>query len=183
VSAVILALNDSPFPPTSSHQRWSAKPIPRRTSVPARSKTVHLICKCFFKVNSAAQSNRGSSAPNLAAVEGSSQARITSPWPAGSSPLEMSPQTISLLPTTCRLVISYPVPDENDEPSADFRRIPLCDIDLQDEIRFESNCGVVRRRRLHPAKIDCGTLNVTVAMYEGDGAKKVGPIMLLNMVR
>ncbi|KAF7337011.1 hypothetical protein MVEN_02137700 [Mycena venus] len=57
------------------------------------------------------------------------------------------------------------------EPS-DLRRIPLGDIDLQHEIRLDNDSGVVSLRRVHSAKIDRGRSIVTVAIYQGDGAKR-----------
>ncbi|KAJ7876934.1 hypothetical protein B0H14DRAFT_3130337, partial [Mycena olivaceomarginata] len=62
---------------------------------------------------------------------------------------------------------------------ADFRMIPLGDIDLQREIHLNDRSGIVdhqhgRRcaRRVYSAKIEGRTSTVTVAMYEGDGAEK-----------
>ncbi|KAJ7216938.1 hypothetical protein C8J57DRAFT_1598824 [Mycena rebaudengoi] len=62
---------------------------------------------------------------------------------------------------------------------ADFRRIPLGDIDLQREIRLDAQSGVVHRigergsvRRMHSAKIDGRSSNMTVALYQGDNAEE-----------
>ncbi|KAJ6512398.1 hypothetical protein C8R45DRAFT_1087575 [Mycena sanguinolenta] len=55
-----------------------------------------------------------------------------------------------------------------------FRTIPLGDVDLQREIRLNSDSGTVSRRKLHSAKIlvDRESLDVTVAVYQGNRAKQ-----------
>ncbi|KAJ7798809.1 hypothetical protein B0H14DRAFT_3492219 [Mycena olivaceomarginata] len=65
------------------------------------------------------------------------------------------------------------------EPS-DFRMIPLGDINLQHEVRLDDCMGFVKWRRertcvrrLHSAKIEGRKSPVTVAVYQGDGAKEV----------
>ncbi|KAF7337103.1 hypothetical protein MVEN_02147900 [Mycena venus] len=62
---------------------------------------------------------------------------------------------------------------------SDFQMIPVGDIDLQHEIRLDSFTGAVERRRehtrsrrLHSAKIEGRKSPVTVAIYQGDGAKE-----------
>ncbi|KAJ7773835.1 hypothetical protein B0H16DRAFT_1763296 [Mycena metata] len=61
----------------------------------------------------------------------------------------------------------------------DFRRIPMGDIDLEQELVVNKKTGVVGRRperkcvrRVYSAKIDGRKSNVTVAVYQGDGAKE-----------
>ncbi|KAJ7614250.1 hypothetical protein DFH06DRAFT_1307591 [Mycena polygramma] len=60
---------------------------------------------------------------------------------------------------------------------SDFRMFPLGDIDLHREIRLANDAGVVLRprksgdRRLYSAKVN--SQNVTVAMYQGDGAAEL----------
>jgi hypothetical protein len=59
---------------------------------------------------------------------------------------------------------------------ADFRIIPLGDINLQKEIRLNHETVVGHRprvRRIYSAKVDRGKSNVTVAMYQGNGAEEV----------
>jgi hypothetical protein len=58
--------------------------------------------------------------------------------------------------------------------------IPLADIDLQYEIRPNNGAGVVNRprerlrvRRVYSAKVDHRKSNITVAMYQGEGAEEV----------
>ncbi|KAF7374220.1 hypothetical protein MSAN_00304400 [Mycena sanguinolenta] len=55
-----------------------------------------------------------------------------------------------------------------------FRTIPLGDIDLQQEIHSDRCTGVVSLRKLHSAKVLVGRerLDVTVALYQGDGAEQ-----------
>ncbi|KAJ6512463.1 hypothetical protein C8R45DRAFT_960488 [Mycena sanguinolenta] len=55
-----------------------------------------------------------------------------------------------------------------------FRTIPLGDIDLQREIQLDMVSGVVNRRKLHSAKLlgDRERSDITVAMYQGAGAKQ-----------
>jgi hypothetical protein len=66
------------------------------------------------------------------------------------------------------------------EYCADFRRIPIRDIDLQHEICLDKYSGVAdyqreRRsvRRVYSAKIDRGKSSVTVATYQGKSAEEV----------
>ncbi|KAJ7027136.1 hypothetical protein C8F04DRAFT_1399665, partial [Mycena alexandri] len=61
----------------------------------------------------------------------------------------------------------------------DFRMIPMGDIDLQQELMVNEESGVVGRRqerncvrRVYSAKIDGRRSNVTVAVYQGDGAEE-----------
>jgi hypothetical protein len=58
--------------------------------------------------------------------------------------------------------------------------IPLGDIDLQREIRLDNHTGLVdhqrkrpRVRRLYTAKIDGQMSDLTVAIYQGEGAEAV----------
>ncbi|KAJ6512476.1 hypothetical protein C8R45DRAFT_322286 [Mycena sanguinolenta] len=55
-----------------------------------------------------------------------------------------------------------------------FRKIPLGDINLQQEIHPTRHSGVASLRKLHSAKIsvDRERLDVTVAVYQGAGAKQ-----------
>ncbi|KAJ6512478.1 hypothetical protein C8R45DRAFT_322307 [Mycena sanguinolenta] len=55
-----------------------------------------------------------------------------------------------------------------------FRKVPLGDIDLQREIHWDRRRGVASLRKLHSAKIsvDRESLDVTVAVYQGAGAKQ-----------
>lgn len=64
--------------------------------------------------------------------------------------------------------------------------IPLGDIDLQREIHLNSDTGVVNRehrrprvRRIYSAKLESRVhkANVTVAMYQGEGAETVCRIL------
>jgi hypothetical protein len=63
--------------------------------------------------------------------------------------------------------------------------IPMGDLDLLEEIRFDDGSGVVGRhhpertrvRRVYSARIDGRNSGVTVAMYQGDGAEEVGSIV------
>jgi hypothetical protein len=64
--------------------------------------------------------------------------------------------------------------------------IPLGDIDLRKEIKLNYETGVVneqyerpRVRRIYSARIEGRNSNVTVAMYQGNGAEEVGYILLL----
>ncbi|KAJ7036938.1 hypothetical protein C8F04DRAFT_457417 [Mycena alexandri] len=64
-------------------------------------------------------------------------------------------------------------------PPADFRMIPIGDIDLQKELTVNKESWVLGRRRKHncarrvySAKIDGRNSNVTVAVYQGDGAEE-----------
>ncbi|KAJ7315800.1 hypothetical protein DFH08DRAFT_419937 [Mycena albidolilacea] len=66
------------------------------------------------------------------------------------------------------------------EPVIDIRTIPLGDIDLQREIHLNSDTGVVNRehsrprvRRIYSAKLESRVrkANVTVAIYQGEGAE------------
>lgn len=66
------------------------------------------------------------------------------------------------------------------EYCADFRRIPMGDIDLQHELCLDKYSRVAdyrreRRsiRRVYSAKIDRGTSSVTVATYQGESAEEV----------
>ncbi|KAJ7168933.1 hypothetical protein C8R46DRAFT_1092894 [Mycena filopes] len=61
----------------------------------------------------------------------------------------------------------------------DLRMIPLGDIDLQQQLVVESGSGVIGRtwerryvRRVYSAKLRGRQSNVTVAMYQGDGAEE-----------
>jgi hypothetical protein len=58
--------------------------------------------------------------------------------------------------------------------------IPLANIDLQYGIRLNNGTGVVdwprerlRVRRVYSAKVDRRKSNITVAMYQGEGAEEV----------
>jgi hypothetical protein len=62
----------------------------------------------------------------------------------------------------------------------DFRKIPLGDINLQREIRFDSNRGFIENRprrqrvsRMYTAKLDGRNSDMTVAIYQGKGAEEV----------
>ncbi|KAJ7021864.1 hypothetical protein C8F04DRAFT_257947 [Mycena alexandri] len=60
----------------------------------------------------------------------------------------------------------------------DLRMIPLGDIDLQQELLVNMGSGVIGHgprcvRRVYAAKVHDRTSNVTVALYEGDGAEDV----------
>jgi hypothetical protein len=63
--------------------------------------------------------------------------------------------------------------------------IPMGDIDLLEEIHLKKETGIIGRhhpertrvRRVYSAKIDGRKSGVTVAMYQGDGAEKVGSIV------
>ncbi|KAJ7872591.1 hypothetical protein B0H13DRAFT_2059226 [Mycena leptocephala] len=70
--------------------------------------------------------------------------------------------------------ITHPTPTV---PS-DFRRIPLGDVDLRNEIRLDE-CGVAQRRdgrtpvrRVYSAHIEGRQSDVTVAVYEGENAEE-----------
>ncbi|KAJ7717394.1 hypothetical protein B0H16DRAFT_1897984 [Mycena metata] len=63
----------------------------------------------------------------------------------------------------------------------DFRMIPMGDIDLQQELMVNEESGVIDRRlgherscvrRVYSAKVDGRNTDLTVAMYEGDGAEE-----------
>jgi hypothetical protein len=65
--------------------------------------------------------------------------------------------------------------------------IPLGDIDLQREITLD-NTGVVnhrrerpRARRIYIAKIDGRQADVTVAVYQGQGAEEVCTVALFSV--
>ncbi len=67
--------------------------------------------------------------------------------------------------------------------SLDYRTVPLGEIDLQHEIRFSHDTGIVDRelgrprvRRMYTAKV-AGQIT-TVAMYQGCGAEEVRYILL-----
>ncbi|KAJ7737801.1 hypothetical protein DFH07DRAFT_93195 [Mycena maculata] len=65
---------------------------------------------------------------------------------------------------------------ETDLP-ADFRRIPLGDIDLRQEIRLDAESGIVERqrgsvRRMYSARIHGSKSDMTVALYQGDNAEE-----------
>lgn len=69
---------------------------------------------------------------------------------------------------------------------ADFRRIPLGDIDLKNEIRLNSESGVVDLkgsrgsvRRMYSARVDGPTSDMTVALYQGN-AEEVGLVHRLT---
>ncbi|KAF7374188.1 hypothetical protein MSAN_00300700 [Mycena sanguinolenta] len=53
-----------------------------------------------------------------------------------------------------------------------FRTIPLCDIDLQREIRLDDISGLISLRRLHSAKIEGSDATRTVAVYQGNDAEQ-----------
>jgi hypothetical protein len=63
--------------------------------------------------------------------------------------------------------------------------IPMGDIDLLEEIRLNNETGVVdchhpertRMRWVYSAKIDGRKSGVTVAVYQGDSAERVGSIV------
>ncbi|KAJ7711199.1 hypothetical protein B0H16DRAFT_636664 [Mycena metata] len=64
-------------------------------------------------------------------------------------------------------------------PSPDFRKIPMGEIDLQHEIQFDDDSGVVYRRRgqrcarrMYSAKIDGCKTAMTVALYQGPNAEQ-----------
>ncbi|KAJ7667219.1 hypothetical protein B0H17DRAFT_1089030 [Mycena rosella] len=64
---------------------------------------------------------------------------------------------------------------------SDFRMIPLGDMDLRNEIRFNRQTGVVGRqsprgciRRMYSAKIEGRKSAMTVKIYQGDEAEEVG---------
>jgi hypothetical protein len=66
------------------------------------------------------------------------------------------------------------------EYCADYRRIPMGDINLRHEMRLNKLSSVAdyrheRRsvRRVYSAKIDRGESSVTVAMYHGEKAEEV----------
>jgi hypothetical protein len=70
---------------------------------------------------------------------------------------------------------------------ADFRMIPLGDIDLQHEVRLSNDTSTLlidrpreraRVRRVYSARVSGRQSNVTVAMYQGEGAEEVGYTML-----
>ncbi|KAJ6461480.1 hypothetical protein C8R47DRAFT_106689 [Mycena vitilis] len=71
---------------------------------------------------------------------------------------------------------TYPAPH-------DFRKIPMGDIDLQHEIQFDDNSGVVylrrgqrrARRRYYSARIETCQTAKTVAWYQGPNAEQVRP--------
>jgi hypothetical protein len=74
------------------------------------------------------------------------------------------------------------------EYCADFRRIPMGDIDLQRELRLNKHSGVADYqreqcsvRRVYSAKLDRGKLSVTVATYQGDSAEEVRRIILFDV--
>ncbi|KAJ6462967.1 hypothetical protein C8R45DRAFT_525170 [Mycena sanguinolenta] len=50
--------------------------------------------------------------------------------------------------------------------------IPLGDIDLQREIQLDRRSGVASLRRLHTARVEGKASDVTVAVYQGAGAKQ-----------
>ncbi|KAJ7706580.1 hypothetical protein B0H16DRAFT_1901600 [Mycena metata] len=69
----------------------------------------------------------------------------------------------------------YPPPAEVPK----FRTIPMGDIDLQQELMVNEESGNIDRRRerhcvrrVYSAKIDSRNTDLTVAIYEGDGAKE-----------
>lgn len=70
----------------------------------------------------------------------------------------------------------------------DFRMIPLGDIDLQREILLDTGAVDRRRerprvRRVYTAKIEGRKSDVTVAMYQGEGAQEVCSIIPLVYIR
>ena len=73
--------------------------------------------------------------------------------------------------------------------NADFRVIPLGDIDLQCEIRLDVGRNVVDRwcerttvRRVYAAKIEGRSSDMTVAMYEGHSAEEVRSFMSVSII-
>jgi hypothetical protein len=65
----------------------------------------------------------------------------------------------------------------------DFRMIPLGDIDLRKEIRLDDETGVVDRRlrrrsgrQMYTARIGRRRSDMTVVLYHGDEAEKVGSL-------
>ncbi|KAJ6463011.1 hypothetical protein C8R45DRAFT_1026724 [Mycena sanguinolenta] len=58
-----------------------------------------------------------------------------------------------------------------------FRTIPLGDIDLQREIQWDSDSGVVSLRTLHSAKIEGSVVTRTVAVYHGNAAEQARRIL------
>ena len=67
--------------------------------------------------------------------------------------------------------------DSDAEYYTGFRTIPLGDIDLQREIQLDSHSGVASLRRLHSARVEGKASDVTVAIYQGAGAKQVRRII------
>ncbi|KAF7377015.1 hypothetical protein MSAN_00119500 [Mycena sanguinolenta] len=70
------------------------------------------------------------------------------------------------------------------QPS-DFRMIPLADIDLRHEIRWNNStvvvdhrCKQTRVRRLYSAEVEGRKSTLTVAIYQGDDAEQVHGILL-----
>ncbi|KAJ7759762.1 hypothetical protein DFH07DRAFT_817099 [Mycena maculata] len=62
---------------------------------------------------------------------------------------------------------------------SDYRKIPMGDIDLRQEIRFDEDSHVVYRRsvggsvrRMYSARVNGQNADMTVALYEGDCAEK-----------
>ncbi|KAJ7017282.1 hypothetical protein C8F04DRAFT_475643 [Mycena alexandri] len=73
----------------------------------------------------------------------------------------------------------FAVSPANVHSFADFRMIPMGDIDLQNELTVNKKSGVVERRcerncarRVYSATINGRNSNVTVAVYQGDGAEE-----------
>ncbi|KAF7377150.1 hypothetical protein MSAN_00134100 [Mycena sanguinolenta] len=73
------------------------------------------------------------------------------------------------------------ITNNNYSPStpADFRMIPLGDIDLLHEIQLDHHTGIVnharqrpRIRRLYSARTEGGKAGITVAIYQGGGAEE-----------
>ncbi|KAJ7759370.1 hypothetical protein DFH07DRAFT_1060222, partial [Mycena maculata] len=93
--------------------------------------------------------------------------------------------TGAFFPTSRNLVVSgghfTSVTNNNTTASivpSDFRRIPLGDIYLRNEIRLDAESGVVDRhnvrgsvRRVYLAKINGKSADMTVALYQGDSAE------------
>ncbi|KAJ6462992.1 hypothetical protein C8R45DRAFT_940651 [Mycena sanguinolenta] len=65
-----------------------------------------------------------------------------------------------------------PGTDSDAEYYTGFRTIPLGDIDLQREIQFDGCSGVASLRRLHSARVEGKASDVSVAVYQGAGAKQ-----------
>jgi hypothetical protein len=81
------------------------------------------------------------------------------------------------LPQICQNYTTY---------QPDFRRIPVGDIDLLREIRLDNTFVDYQRerprvRRVYTAKMEGRKSEVTVAIYQGEGAQEVCYLVLLAL--
>ncbi|KAF7374190.1 hypothetical protein MSAN_00300900 [Mycena sanguinolenta] len=82
--------------------------------------------------------------------------------------------SVKISSATARTVTNFVTSKCAPTVRSDFRTIPLGEINLQQEIHSNRRSGVASLRKLHSAKIlvDGERLDVTVALYQGEGAKE-----------